>query len=254
MPPLTSLALRLVLATACFLAGPTFAATKLDLSPYLGILPEEGDFKVFTRSTGGERELIVLELEPWKKGWRGVVSSEVSGAGADFDGTVLSEEFLIPGRQLLSGSEIFDTGLTFFARRPSRGLKLLITPGRTQRINQNALALFGGTRVGNVRRRGTWSVDGHETVDTPSGSYENALRARAFSNVRLKLRRGAIGCSNGACGNELVQLIHTTLWYAGGLGLVRVDIDFEFLVDGSLSEAASWTEELSSFGNLEHAP
>jgi hypothetical protein len=240
MLPLPALPLRvLFLLTALLLAAPSLAAPKFDLSPYLGGVGTEGDFAVFVRSTGGERTVTLLEVEPWKKGWRQVTRSEVTGAGDLFDGVVLSESFLIPGKQLLSGSVLFDDGTAFFARRPARDLKLLVKPGKVQRLRQRAQLLFGDTRIGKVERRATWQMDGFETVETPSGTYEEALRARASSRMRLRIDKG----------DEVIELQELILWYAADLGLVRVDVDLEVHVNGSFEIAESWSEELSSFGS-----
>src|SRR5512145_2205036 len=95
------LALRILLAAAWLVASPSFAGTKFDLSPYVANMSMEGDHRVFDRSTGGQRTVTVLEVVPWTKGWKEVLESETTGT--DDDGTSMSENYLIPGKQLLSG-------------------------------------------------------------------------------------------------------------------------------------------------------
>lgn len=243
MAPL-ALLLWTFLATATLLAGPSYAGTKFDLSPYLANLSAEGDTRVFDRSTGGQRTVTVLEVTQWAKGWREVVRSETTGT--DDDGWSLSEGFLIPGKQLLSGDELYDNGLSFRVRKPVKDLLLSVTPGKPQRINQKAQVFFDGIYAGKAESGGSWWIEGLEKVETPSGSYENALRSRAITQTRLRLVPGAAGCSNGICGRDLLRVSTRTAWYAAGLGFVRADHSVESFVDGPLAEAESWSEALRS--------
>ena len=243
MAPLAALLLRL-LPTAALLSFATssLAATKLDLSPYLAVTSLPGDFKVFVRSTGGERRVTVTDLAPWPKGWKQVTETVVSGAGPDFDGTVISEDFLIPGKQLLSGTELYSNGFRFFFKKPAKSLKLLGAPGKPQRIKQKGLLLLNGRGVGTIERRMSWTIEGFETVVTPSGSYPDALRAKAFAGLRL---RGG--------GGELIELDEVTSWYAPGLGLVRMDVLAELWENGSLAAEEAWSETLGS-GSVDGVP
>lgn len=250
MAPLAPLALWTLLAAA-LLAGPSYAGTKFDLSPYFGTMSAPGDFKVFTRSTGGQRKVTVLAVEPWAKGWREVVRSETTGTGDDR--WSVSEGYLIPGKQLLSGDEVSDNGFAFRVRKPVKDLRLWITPGKAQRISQKARAFFDGFYAGKLESRGTWWIDDFETVETPSGSYEKALRARAVSQTRLRVIRGAVGCSNGICGGDLLRVSERTSWHAAGLGLVRAEYYVESFVDGQLVDAETWSEALSS-GSIGNGP
>ena len=178
MNPLAPLVLRaLLLSTLLLLAAPSLAGTKLDLSPYVANMSAPGDFKVFTRSTGGQRKVTVITLEPWAKGWLEVVLSE-TGTG-DADGIALYENYLIPGKQLLSGSELYNDEVLLFVRKPAKGLKLLVDPAKPQRLKKRATVYLAGmqTKVGTADLRGLWGIEGFEDVETPSGDYGDALRA-----------------------------------------------------------------------------
>ena len=202
-------------------ATPGFSGEKLDLSPYLGNLREPGDFKVYSLSMGGQRTVTTLEVQPWSKGWLGVFESTITGAGAEYDGTSIAEEYLIPGRQLLSGSEFLDSGAIFFVSKPAKGLRLLVTPEKVQRFKKKAAVLLNGRQIGVAQRLGSWVADGYETVATPSGSYPAALRARAFSGLGIEDGFGAY-----------VYLWDQTLWYTEGRGLIRSQVSLEYYENG----------------------
>jgi hypothetical protein len=236
MQPSASRALRLLLLASLVVAAPSLAAEKLDLSPYLGGTGTPGDFRVFSRSTGGQRKVTLLSLEVWKKGWKGVAMAEVTGAG-DLDGTQLYEGYLIPGKQLLDGNVYFENGLAIVLRKPAKGLKLWTTLGKAQRIKQKGRLQQNGVDVASSRLAGEWLAEGFETVTTPSGSYEEALRAQAVSLVTLENRRFGV---------KIVELDTTTLWYAAGVGLVKRVIAVEGYENGTLVFDQAWTEELSS--------
>jgi hypothetical protein len=221
-------------------APPAFSATKLDLSPYLGQLRQPGDFKVYAWSTGGTRTVTTLDVQPWTKGWAFRVESELAGTpGGDSVSTF--ESYLIPGRQLLSGSQHFD-GFDFAVSKPAKGLKLFTTPGKVQRTKAKAALLVNGQQVGAVLRLGAWIAEGFETVTTPSGTHPGALRARSFSGI---------GIFDGF--DEYVHLYDETLWYAEELGLVKAQTRVETWVNGVLTDTQKWTETLAS-GSLDGVP
>jgi hypothetical protein len=237
MPPLASLLPRtLLLALLLGWAAPSFAGTKLDLSPHLGGLGMPGDFKVFVRSDGGQRTLTVLQVEPWKKGWKEIVEEVVTGT-ADSDGTLLAEAYLIPGKLLLGGNESHSSGLAIVFRKPVKGLKLRVTPGKLQRTRQKGRLLVDGVEVATARLAGEWTTDGFETVTTPSGTYADALRAQARSVVTFEDRKAGL---------ELVQRSELTLWYAVGRGLVKKTTALQVYENGALLATDSWVEELSA--------
>ena len=194
----------ILLVLPLLFATPSFSGEKLDLSPYFGVLSEPGDFKVFSLSMGGQRTVTTLEIQPWSKGWAGHYESTITGAGADYDGRSVFEEFLIPGRQLLSGRETLGGGVLFYPPKPAKALRLLATPGKAQRLKVKAALVLNGRQIGIAERRGSWVDDGYETVATPSGSYPEALRARAFSGLgldgRLRLVRPSLGSDALVCG------------------------------------------------------
>jgi len=250
MAPLTPRALLLLLVTSWLLAAPARAGTvvlispdagsepswvgkKLDLSPYLGNLGTPGDFKVFSFKDG-ERRVTVLDVTPWKKGWREVVESTITGAD-EANGTAFFEDFMIPGRQLLSGSELYDDGLRLYAKKPAKGLKLLVDPRKPQRLKQKTLLFLGDAKIGTARRQAVWTIVGVDDVSTPSGSYPNALRAVSVSGLHLR-----------APPEDVVYTWNVVSWYAKNVGLVRTEVDVEVTVNGIPQLPDSWDEELLS--------
>jgi hypothetical protein len=234
------------LASALFLlaslagAPPAFSGTKLDLSPYLGQLRQPGDFKVYAWSTGGTRTVTTLDVQPWTKGWSFRVESELAGTpGGDSVSTF--ESYLIPGKQLLSGSQHF-AGFDFWHARPAKGLRLVTPFGRPQRTKSKALLVVNGFLAGGVLRRAAWVAEGFESVTTPSGEHPNALRARAFSGL---------GIYDGF--DEIVFLYDETLWYAEGFGLVKAQTRVETWQNGALEKTQKWIESLAS-GRLGGVP
>jgi hypothetical protein len=232
---------RLLLVTAlCALALPASAGTKLDLSPYLGQLRMVGDFKVYTWSSSGQRKVTTLDVQPWAKGWTFLVESELTGT-PEGDSLTTSEAYLIPGKQLLSGSQHFE-GFDFVVSKPSKGLKLLTTLGKAQRTKARAALVVNGQPAGGVARIGEWTAEGFETVATPSGTYPNALRAHSFSGV---------GIFDGFV--EIVFLFDETFWYAEEFGLVKAQTSAETWENGVLTDTRKWTESLAS-GSLGGVP
>jgi hypothetical protein len=227
--PLTLSLIAAILTTA----APALAATKLDLTPYLGQLRMPGDFKVFTWSTGGQRKVTTLDARPWGKGWAFLTEQEVTGT-ADADGTSISEGYLIPGKQLLAGSQRFEE-FGFVVAKPSKGLRLSGALGKLQRMKSKAALVVNGAQVGGVLRLAAWMPDGFETVTTPSGTYASALRARAASGIGVYDSLG-----------EHVFLYDEWLWYADSIGLVKVQTSFEYWENGVLVESRFWTESLAS--------
>lgn len=219
---------------------PAFSATKLDLSPYLGQLRMPGDFKVYTWSTGGQRKVTTLDVQPWAKGWAFRVESELTGT-PDGDSVSTSEGYLIPGKQVLSGSQHFE-GFDFVVSKPSKGLKLLTTLGKVQRTKVRAALVVNGQLAGGVARIGEWMAEGFEDVTTPSGAYPGALRARA---------RSGVGIFDGF--GEIVFLYDETLWYAEEFGLVKAQTSVETWENGVLTDTQKWTESLAS-GSLGGVP
>jgi hypothetical protein len=234
------LPLTLILLAGLLPAPAARAATKLDLTPYLGLVRMPGDFKVFTWSTGGQRTVTTLDVQPWSKGWAFVTESVVTGTG-DGDGTSTSEGYLIPGKQLLGGSQHFES-FDFVTRKPSKGLGLSGALGKMQRLKSRAALVVNGAQVGVVLRLAGWMPDGFENVTTPSGTYTAALRVRSLSGV---------GIADGF--GEYVYLYDEWLWYAAGVGLVQAETRVEYYEDGALVETRSWTESLAS-GSLGGVP
>jgi hypothetical protein len=225
---------------ALALALPASAGTKLDLSPYLGQLRMPGDFKVYAWTTGGTRTVTTLDVQPWAKGWVFRVESRLVGTP---NGPSVStyESYLIPGKQLLIGSQSFED-FAFVLAKPSKGLRLLGALGKVQRTKGRAALVVNGRVAGGVARLGEWMAEGFETVTTPSGTYPNALRARSFSGV---------GISDGI--SQVVFLYDEILWYAEGVGLVEAQTSAETWENGVLTDTQKWTEELAS-GSLGGVP
>lgn len=230
------LPLTLILLAALLLPSPqALAATKLDLTPYLGQMRTPGDFKIYAWDTGGQSKVTTLEVQPWSKGGRLRTTEEITGTG-DSDGVVTRESYLIPGRQLFGGSQFFE-GISIEVSKPTKGLKLFGAFGKVQRLKSKAaLVAANGVQVGDVLRLGAWAAEGYENVTTPSGTYTAALRGRAFSGVGIY---DAFG--------ELVFFYDEVLWYAPAIGLVKVDTYFERWENGVRREARFWTESLSSY-------
>jgi len=221
-------------------ALPAFTATKLDLSPYLGQLRMPGDFKVYAWSTGGQRTVTTLAVQPWAKGWAFLVESKLTGTPGG-DSISNYESYLIPGKQLLSGSQFFED-FAFVVSKPTKGLKLLTTLAKPQQTKAKAALLVNGLLAGGVQRVAVWGAQGFEAVTTPSGSYAGALRARAASGVRIVDGFG-----------EHVYFYDETLWYAETFGLVKVQTQVESYENGVLTDTQAWTEELAS-GSLGGVP
>ena len=221
-------------------ALPTSAGTKLDLSPYLAPPRMPGDFKVYGWSTGGTRTVTTLDVRPWAKGWAYLSESRLVGT-PDGDSVSTSEGYLIPGKQVLGGSQHFE-GFDFVVEKPSKGLKLLTTLGKVQRMKARAALVVNGRLAGSVARIGEWMADGFEDVTTPSGSYGNALRARS---------RSGVGIFDGF--DEIVFLYDETFWYAEGFGLVKAQTSAETWENGVLADTQKWTESLAS-GSLGGVP
>jgi hypothetical protein len=240
MPPRFPPATLILLASLLVPAAPALAGTKLDLAPYLGRVRMPGDFKVFTWSTGGQRTVTTLDAQPWSKGWAFLTEHEITGTG-DADGVSTSESYLIPGKQLLGGSQHFED-FDFVVSKPSKGLKLSGALGKLQRTKSKAALVVDGMTVGDVLRLAVWMPDGFETVTTPSGTYPSALRARSFSGV---------GIFDGF--GEYVYLYEDWLWYAPDVGLVKVETTVEYYENGAFVESVSWTESLAS-GSLGGVP
>ncbi len=238
---------RLLLAAALFLltflASPpaAFSGTKLDLSPYLGQLRMPGDFKVYTWDTGAQRTVTVLETMPWSKGWAVLVGTELTGT-PDGDSAWLSESYLIPGKQLLTGGQDFGS-YQFLVAKPAKGLKLFTTLGKVQRIKAKATLVANGQAVGAVLRVGAWVAEDFEKVETPSGTYPGALRARSSSGIRIV----------DAFGGDFVYFYDETLWYAETFGLVKVETHLDYYEHGIFVEERDWMESLSS-GSLGGVP
>jgi hypothetical protein len=228
--PLALLVLGMLAATA-----PAHAGAKLDLSPYLGTLRMPGDFKVYALSMGGQRTVTTLDVQPTPKGWLGVFESTIAGAGPDYDGTSASVEYLIPGKQLLSGNEFLDGGIIFVPRKPAKGLRLLMTPGKPQRVKKKMAVVLNGVQIGIAERLGSWVDVGYETVSTPSGTYPNALLARALSSLAIQDGYGTYA-----------YLWDQKLWYAEGVGLVHSEVSLRYYENGSLVRTDAWGEQLSS--------
>jgi hypothetical protein len=244
-PRASAAAPRLLAAALCLLASlapapPAAAGTTLDLSPYLGQVRAPGEFKVYAWSTGGTRTVTTLAAEPWAKGWKFRVESRLAGT-PDGDSVSTYESYLIPGKQLLSGSQHFE-GFDFWHTKPAKGLRLLTTLGKPQRTKSKALLVVNGFLAGGVLRRGAWVAEGFESVTTPSGEHPNALRARAFSGL---------GIYDGF--DEIVFVYDETLWYAEGFGLVKAQTRVETWENGALAEAQKWIESLAS-GSLGGVP
>ena len=231
----------LSLATALLLlALPASAGTKLDLSPYLAPPRMAGDFKAYAWTTGGTRTVTTLDVQPWTKGWAYLSESRLVGTpGGDSVSTY--ESYLIPGKQLLGGSQYFED-FDFVVAKPSKGLKLSTTPGKVQRTKARAALVVNGQLAGGVARIGEWMAEGFETVSTPSGTYPGALRARSHSGV---------GIFDGF--DEVVFLYEEILWYAEGFGLVKAQTSAETWQNGVLTDTQKWTEELAS-GSLGGVP
>ena len=231
--------LRLLLATA-LLALPASAGTKLDLSPYLGPLRMAGDFRVYAWSTGGTRTVTTLEAQPWAKGWAFLSESRLVGT-PDGDSVSTYESYLIPGKQLLGGSQYFED-FDIVVAKPSKGLKLATSLGKVQRLRARATLVVNGGLAGGAVRIAEWMAQGFESVTTPSGTYSNALRAHSYSGV---------GISDGF--DEVVFLFEETLWYAEQIGLVKAQTSAETWENGVLTDKATWTESLAS-GSLGGVP
>jgi hypothetical protein len=232
---------RLLLATALLaLALPASAGTKLDLSPYLGVVRMPGDFKVYAWSTGGTRTVTTLDAQPWTKGWAFLSESKLVGT-PNGDSVTTYEGYLIPGKQLLSGSQYFKE-FDLVVAKPSKGLKLVTSLGKVQRTRARAALVVNGQVAGAAARIGEWMAEGFEAVTTPSGSYPNALRAHALSGV---------GIFDGS--NEVVFLYDETLWYAEVFGLVKAETRVETWENGVLTDEQAWTESLAS-GSLGGVP
>jgi hypothetical protein len=199
-----------------------------------------GDFKVYAWTTGGTRTVTTLDVQPWTKGWAYLSESRLVGTpGGDSVSTY--ESYLIPGKQLLGGSQYFED-FDFVVAKPSKGLKLLTTLGKLQRTKARAALVVNGQVVGGVARIGEWMAEGFGDVTTPSGTYPGALRARALSGI---------GIFDGF--DELVFLYDETFWYAEQVGLVRVQTSVETWENGVLTDTQKWTEQLAS-GSLGGVP
>lgn len=240
MAPFLWLLPRALCPVLLIVATSGSAGTKLDLSPYVGNLGIPGDFKVFSFKDG-ERRVTLLEVTLWKKGWREIVESKITGTG-EGDGAALFEDFLIPGKQLLSGSELYDDGLMLFAKKPAKGLKLLVDPAKPQRLKQSLVMLVPcqsglpcRRRIGTAKRSATWTIEGVEDVSTPSGDHANALRVSIVSGLQLR-----------APPDEVVYTWRSRSWYAAGFGLVRTEVVAEVTVNRQPQPGDSWVEELIS--------
>jgi hypothetical protein len=219
---------RLLLATA-FLALPASAATKLDLSPYLAPQRTAGDFKVYVWSRGGTRTVTTLDVQPWRKGWAYDSESRLVGT-PDGDRISTYEGYVLPGKQLLVGSQFFE-GFAFVVAKPSKGLRLVTSLGKVQRTRSRAALRVGGQVAGAAVRAGAWMADGFEMVTTPSGTYPNALRALSSSGV---------GVFDGS--DDVIFVYDETLWYGEGVGLVNVQTTVETYENGVRTETQKWTE------------
>jgi hypothetical protein len=235
--------LRLLLATALLalpLPAAAAAATKIDLSPYLATQRMAGDFKVYAWSTGGTRTVTTLDVQPWWKGWAYLSESKLEGTpGGDSVSTY--EGYLLPGRQLLGGSQFFES-FAFVVAKPSKGLRLVTSLGKVQRTRSRAALLVSGQVAGAAARVGAWMAEGFETVTTPSGTYPDALRALSSSGV---------GIFDGF--DEVIFVYDETLWYAEGVGLVKAQTTVETYENGVLTDTRKWTEQLAS-GSLGGVP
>jgi hypothetical protein len=231
----------LLLATAlCALASPASAGTKLDLSPYLAPPRMAGDFKVFAWNTGGTRTVTTLDVQPWAKGWAYLSESRLLGTpGGDSVSTY--DSYLIPGKQLLSGGQVFED-FEIAVAKPSKGLRLAGSLGKVQRTKARALVLVGGQVAGAAARAGAWMADGFETIATPGGTWPNALRALSSS---------AVGIFDGI--GETIFVYEETLWYAEGVGLVKAQTSVETWENGVLTDTQKWIEQLAS-GSLGGVP
>jgi hypothetical protein len=227
--PLRSGALVLLLSLASVCTAN--AGEKLDLTPYIGGLPAQGDFKIFDISDGGRRTSTIVGVTPHGKGWRVITHVAVEGAGAS---TGIFESFLVPGRQWFSGNESLDFGtytLAILVKKPAKGLRLVGAFGKAQHSRKRGLLQLNGSPIGTAYRAGSWWADWIEPVATPHAQYASALRATHFHG--LNLYDGYL---------DIVYLWFETTWSVAGIGLVRKDVRSEYYENGALVGTDGWQE------------
>jgi hypothetical protein len=129
-----------------------------------------------------------------------------------------------------------------YAKKPAKGLRLLVDPMKPQRTKQSTLLLVPcesglpcRERIGTGRRQSLFTIEGVEDVSTPSGDYVDALRVSILSSLRLRTKD-----------EDVLYTWDVVSWYVEGVGLVRSVVDLEVRVNGVPQAPDAWVEELLS--------
>ena len=209
-----------------FLAGPA-AAGKFDLTPYFGPPGTVGDFAVFELSNGNIRTLEVVEVSPWKKGFRYLTQQTETGLDP-----VLIETFVIPGKKLLMGDG-FSAGLFLDLKKPATMYNLRVKPGKTNKIRAKGKAFFDSVYIGKARWRGGWAFMGLEPLDTPAASYPDTAVLDHVLTLTLK---------NRVFGDVIESVAEEMSWSARDLGLVASRQRTTVWLNGVLQDDSGWIE------------
>jgi hypothetical protein len=220
------------------IAGPA-VAEKFDLSPYYGPPPIVGDFKEFELSTGGTRTVEVTAASHWKKGIRYVSRRAETGLEPS-----LAETFLIPGKRELLGDG-FVTGLFIDLKKPMTLFKLKMKFGRANKIRGKGRAFYEGALVGPGEYSGAWTVEGLESLDTPTASYPDTAVLEVFLTLRVE---------DSLYGDVIGVITETVLWNARGLGEVASRRRTTVWLNGTLFEDSGWIEAWLVDGLLRGQP
>lgn len=177
-------------------AASSAAGDKVDLTPYLGIVPQVGDFRTYARP--GPVTETVVAVEPWKNGWSIEYEIDVGTPS-----TYRVHESVVPGRTLWIDRLHHQLALP----RPRAWAPLAASlPRALPSLTARLELLPSGRTLARLRYRAT--LVGFETVDTPAGTHATALRVEE-EDTWLK----------GTLYPERTAK-RRVAWYAAGLGRV----------------------------------
>lgn len=197
---------------------------KFDLTPYLGLVPEVGQVAVYETSWGEVIRREVLDVVPWRKGFRVSGQSVVDG-----EAVMRGDRVIIQGRKTLAlGMDL--GGIPIDLKRPMTVRRHWARLSRRNRIRGSGSAEIDGIRV-KARVKGSWTFWGFDAVETPGGSYEDA--ALVSQSLTVKLKRGDTAAR---------LVVGTAYWYGRGIGMVAATEQATIRMGGALLEDLGRTE------------
>jgi hypothetical protein len=228
----TAAALASILASAVLVlpaSAATPAADELDITAFVAVPALQGDFKRLQRSDGGERRIDVESISGILRGW-GQTTRVSSEEGVQWFGWNVR-----PGRW--SALQFFGrigTGeVSFSYRWPGLKQRLRVVLGTAYRARSRGGVWAVSGKVGRHEADLDYTVLGFEVKETPTASWDGALRVEEVLTLRATAR--------GA--RSVVQsLERSTSWYVQGVGLVAGRSESTTWQDGVLMDETPPTD------------